>query len=1100
MLRIHAAIVLFAAPLLLPAMKGAPPEWPGRYALILDGAPLANQATREALHAPIAEGRRKELLSAQRSLQLMLAMRHIAVTGSVHTLLNAVFVAASADRVPQLRALPGVAAVIPMPVLHRKLNKALNLVNATQAWAALEGASNAGAGVKIGILDTGIDQTHPGFQDPSLAMPSGYPKTDNTEDATYATNKIIAVRSFVSSLAMGDGTPETSSPDDLSARDRVGHGTAMAMIAAGTSHQSPLGTISGIAPKAWLGSYKIFGSPGINDATTADVVLQALDAAFNDGMDVALLSAGDLPVLWSSADRGSACGETSGTVCDPWAAAVSAAASGGMTIVTPAGNDGALGASTINTPGDAASVITVGASSNVHVLASTVFTPGGDSFAMRQGDGPKLIGDLSAPLVDVAAIDNTGLGCTALPAASLHGAIALVSHGLPALRGNCSFATTVNNVSSAGAVAVLIFLQPGASVLFELTGLSNTGIPTALISYDAGTFLAAYLASHPGTFLTLVPVVSEASSSLPPAVASFSSRGPGIGDASIKPELVAPGAGIYTAAQNFDPNGDLYSPDRYIGADGTSFAAALVAGAAALVKQAHPSYTAAQVKSAITNTASTGLVDYEVNGAPFPARVEAAGAGQLNAQAAVTSTITIDPATVAFGIVNAGPPSSALPSKTVVITNTGTAAASLRLAVSQRDADANASIILSPASLNLAPGQSGSITVALVGGTPRVGSYEGSITVAGGAVPLQIPYLYIASDNLPSNQIPLVGSNFVTELGTSVNLTFRTVDLYGVPVAGVAVDFAPSALVYAATSVTDSLGTAEAYMTTPSTTRGDQSFFAQLEGSGEIEFDGRTRALPQIADGGVLDAASLNAPAGFVAGSYLTIFGSGLSENFEKVNTPYLPLSLAGVSVSFDVPATGISVPGPLYFVSGGQMTVQIPWELAGSGSAEMKVTLSNSASRNVRSDDSKLSTNHTQIVTVPIAAYSPAFFEILETSSGEMLAAASDEHDNVITSMNPAQRGQPIQFFVNGLGAVSGSQPPSGMLTPASPLAFTAIAPTVTIGGQQATVLFSGLAPLTVGLYQVNVTVPQGASSGLQNAVISIGGATSKAAQVPVQ
>jgi minor extracellular serine protease Vpr len=408
-LRVHGAMALLAALLPLPALKSAPPELPARYALILDGAPLAKHFTRETLHTAVAEARRKELLSAQWSLQFTLAMRHIAVTGSVHTLLNAVFVMASPDQAATLRALPGVAAVWSMPSLHRKLNKALNLVNASQAWSGLGGPSNAGAGVKIAILDTGIDQTHPGFQDASLAMPVGYPKTDNAQDAAYATNKIIAVRSFVASLAAGDGTPETSRPDDLSARDRVGHGTAVAMIAAGISHLSPLGTISGIAPQAWLGNYKIFGSPGVNDATTADVVLQALDAAFNDGMDIALLSAGDLPVLWSPADQGSACGVASGAACDPWAAAVSAAALGGMTIVTPAGNDGALGAGTINTPGDAAGVISVGASTNVHVLASNVSTPGGDEFAMRQGDGPKLIGDLSAPLMAVAAIDGIGL-------------------------------------------------------------------------------------------------------------------------------------------------------------------------------------------------------------------------------------------------------------------------------------------------------------------------------------------------------------------------------------------------------------------------------------------------------------------------------------------------------------------------------------------------------------------------------------------------------------------------------------------------------------------------------------------------------------------
>ena len=132
--------------------------------------------------------------------------------------------------------------------MHRKLNKALDLVNASGAWSALGGPNNAGAGIKIAILDSGIDETHPGFQDRSLTTPPGFPKSGDADDATHTTNRIIVVRGFVGPLASGDGTPEFTLPDDLSARDHVGHGTAAAMIAAGVSHQSPVGTISGVAP------------------------------------------------------------------------------------------------------------------------------------------------------------------------------------------------------------------------------------------------------------------------------------------------------------------------------------------------------------------------------------------------------------------------------------------------------------------------------------------------------------------------------------------------------------------------------------------------------------------------------------------------------------------------------------------------------------------------------------------------------------------------------------------------------------------------------------------------------------------------------------
>ena len=168
----------------------------------------------------------------------------------------------------------------------------------------------------------------------------------------------------------------------------------------------------------------------------------------------------------------------------------------------------------------------------------------------------------------------------------------------------------MKNAQAAGAVAVIIFREAGGSSLFKMGDLSNTGIPAALISSESGSFLKSYLANHPGTALTLDPEVAELTG-IAEGVASFSGRGPGMSGAAIKPELVAPGAGVYTAAQNYDPNGDLYSADRYISVDGTSFAAAVVGGAVALVKQAHPDYSSAQLKSAVTNTAAGVSIEYD---------------------------------------------------------------------------------------------------------------------------------------------------------------------------------------------------------------------------------------------------------------------------------------------------------------------------------------------------------------------------------------------------------------------------------------------------------------------------------------------------------
>jgi subtilisin family serine protease len=104
-----------------------------------------------------------------------LALRNIQITGSVSLLLNAVFVAAPKDRVEELRAVPYVAAVVPFRRYRLFKNTATELVNVPRAWNRVGGFANAGRGVKIGILDSGIDDTHPASQDPSLEMPPGYP-------------------------------------------------------------------------------------------------------------------------------------------------------------------------------------------------------------------------------------------------------------------------------------------------------------------------------------------------------------------------------------------------------------------------------------------------------------------------------------------------------------------------------------------------------------------------------------------------------------------------------------------------------------------------------------------------------------------------------------------------------------------------------------------------------------------------------------------------------------------------------------------------------------------------------------------------------------
>jgi uncharacterized protein (TIGR03437 family) len=133
-------------------------------------------------------------------------------------------------------------------------------------------------------------------------------------------------------------------------------------------------------------------------------------------------------------------------------------------------------------------------------------------------------------------------------------------------------------------------------------------------------------------------------------------------------------------------------------------------------------------------------------------------------------------------------------------------------------------------------------------------------------------------------------------------------------------------------------------------------------------------------------------------------------------------------------------------------------------------------------------------VVTVPLANYTPAFFEISGTN-----VAALDQNQNVIGSGNPAQAGQTIQMYANGLGPVN-NMPASGNPASSSPLATCAGSASVSIGAQQVSPTFCGLAPGFPGLYQLNVTVPSGLAAGTYPVTVSIGGQTSPSANLIVQ
>lgn len=1033
-MRIALWIFLLAAPLIGQT----------RYAVFLDGPPL--EARHEALRQDLT--------------------RHaFTVTGSSRVLLNAIFVTAPRGRADELRSLPGVKGVVALRRRKLNLNRAAQLVNAPAAWTALGGAQNAGAGIKIAIIDTGIDQTHPMFQDSTLEMPAGYPICSGP-DCAFTSNKVIVARSYVRLSAAGtdpQNPAADSRPDDYSPRDRIGHGTAVASCAAGMPVVSPAGLmLNGIAPKAYLGNYKIFGSPEVNETTPDDPIIMALEDALHDHMDIATLSLGS-PALSGPLDTGAACGNAPGVPCDPLAMAVENAVKAGMVVVIAAGNS-AIGQSinapafgTVQSPGNAPSAIEVGATTNSHFMLEGVEVPGDDVPAGLQqisgvfGDAPIPPGAISGVLRDVTKLGDDGHACSGLPAGSLNGAFALIQTG------GCTFLDKAGSAEDAGAAGV-IFYQSDSSALTPPTGLFFTTRPAILISNLDGFNLKPF----DGRAVFIDPAAIEQAAGSSNKLAAFSSLGPSLGLNGLKPDLVATGGStanytnLYMAAQRYDPLGELYSANGFVATSGTSFATPLVAGAAALVKQAHPKFTALEIKSALMNNASQDVLRDEAGN---PAGVPGLGGGKLDVGEAVASGITVNPPSLSFGLVTAS-----TITKPLQITNSGTASVTLALTVAADGSASATRITLDQSTISLAAGATGIVNAVLSGGVPAPGIYSGMIAIQSSAATLQVPYLFLASAAYPANVIQVNGGGDGATSQDIGPISVEFTDQFGLPIAGVPVTFtATGGTLRNAGAKTNIYGIATADAVLASEP-GKYDF--NVTGLGlSWDFLGMALARPTISQ--IVDAVSFAPGKPVAPGSYISIFGAALSSGLGSTPSAKLPLALNSVLVSFDVPTANISAPGHLIYVSPGQVNVQVPWELEGQTSAQVKVTISSANGGYA----------YGNVYTLPLTAHAPAFF-------GEALTAKA---------------GQFVELYANGLGPVT-NQPESGDPAMPAPLSKTTSAAVVEIGGIDAPVSFSGLAPGYAGLYQVNAMVPATLAPGTYPMTISIGGQTSRAANIVVQ
>jgi len=388
----------------------------------------------------------------------------------------------------KLYTLPGVVAIYPvrtesLPPLQNASPNVDSSLSMTGADIAQNDLGLTGRGVKVGIIDTGIDLQHPAFAGRII---TGYDFVGNAYDASDPAHDVPV---------------PGPNPDDCN-----GHGTHVAGIVGGKDSQ-----ITGVAPGVKFGAYKVFGCEG---STSDEVVMAALERAETDGMDIVNMSLGS-PYGWSAIGK-----------------AITQMIKRGVVVVASAGNDGGLGLFATGGPAATQGVISVASFDNIRVSAnSAIVNPGGAAlpYLPLEGALEAPTSGTSAPLVYV------GRGCAAdAYLADPSGKVALID------RGSCTFNEKYQKAVGAGAVGVVI--ANNVDGFFAGGGIAPGPVFGICITKADGAALKAL--GNPT--LTWTADLVQASNPTGNRISSFSSWGLSQ-DLELRPDLGAPGGLIRSA-------------------------------------------------------------------------------------------------------------------------------------------------------------------------------------------------------------------------------------------------------------------------------------------------------------------------------------------------------------------------------------------------------------------------------------------------------------------------------------------------------------------------------------------------------------------------
>ena len=576
--------------------------------------------------APLTFGQRKSHRDRLRGQQIPAEQQIRSLGGTVlasyQSTYNGIKVRIPANKAPSLLDVPNVVAVHRIQPMKRDNTNGVPLIGAPAVWNGLAGFR--GEGIKVAVIDTGIDWTHADFGGAGTAeaYTAAHAAETSPADPAYfgpGAPKVKGGIDLVGDSYNADPTAPHYQPvphPDPNPLDCNGHGTHVAgtatgfgVLADGTTFHGPYDaqTISsrswrvgpGVAPKADLYAVRVFGCEG-----STDVTVDAIEWAVDNGMDVINMSLGS----------------TFGDATEPSAVASTNAARAGVIVVASAGNSGPNPYMT-GSPATGTGTISVAASDptakfpGAHLALST-----GTTIDAINANGAALPAGVPVKVLRTGAAISLGCDPNEYNVPGAAGAVVVVQ------RGGCARVARAVYGQKAGVAAVLMVNNTDSLPPFEgpITSNPDTGEPftvtipflgvkssdgAALVAADGGSAaLSAFTVNNPG-FL---------------APATFTSGGPRGGDSWLKPDVTAPGVSIFSAG--------IGSGNNPAGLSGTSMAAPHTAGLAALVKQAHPSWRkVAFWKAAIVNTAAAGQVAHYTT--------QIAGSGLIQAAPAVRTQV-----------------------------------------------------------------------------------------------------------------------------------------------------------------------------------------------------------------------------------------------------------------------------------------------------------------------------------------------------------------------------------------------------------------------------------------------------------------------------